>query len=250
MRFVCGLEYDGTVYFGWQKQKSVITVQECMDLALSTIANHSVFTVCSGRTDRGVHAVMQIIHFDTHAIRNNQSWLNGLNSLLPKDITVLWIQEISFEFHARFSTVFRSYRYLILNKKYQSSFLKNYYFHVRDQLNINNMKYMSKFLIGWHDFSAFKSSGCQSKTSIKHVYSLEIYSNNNFIIIDITANSFLYHMVRNIVGYLITIGLSKGTISYPNTFVNNADLKKKYVTAPPQGLYFLYAQYSRHYHLP
>lgn len=250
MKFVLGLEYDGSMYFGWQKQKFVVTIQGCIEHVLSKIANHKIHVVCAGRTDRGVHALTQIVHFNTNVVRSHHVWLTGMNALLPNDITVLWLKEISCTFDARFSALSRSYRYIILNQKIRSSFLKNYYFYVRSPLNIKKMKHSAKYLLGEHDFTSFKSSGCQSYSSKKNIISLKIYRVHNFIIIDITANSFLYHMVRNIVGCLILIGLSKKDVCWTKITLCDKNIKKKYSTVPPQGLYFLSANYSNHYSLP
>ncbi|ABJ90605.1 tRNA pseudouridine(38-40) synthase TruA [Buchnera aphidicola] len=243
MKFVFGVEYDGSIYHGWQKQKSVLTIQECIEHALSKIANSKIEVICAGRTDKGVHAITQIVHFSSLIIRNEEVWFTGLNSLLPKNITVLWLKKVSSNFHARFSALSRSYRYIIFNRKNRSSFLKNYYFHVRNFLDIYKMKTSSQFLIGNHDFSSFKSSGCQSFSSRKNIFSLIIYRINDFIIIDITANSFLYHMVRNIVGCLILVGLSKKKPEWVQYILQKKDIKKTYSTVPAQGLYFLFASY-------
>ncbi|VFP88137.1 tRNA pseudouridine synthase A [Buchnera aphidicola (Cinara piceae)] len=243
MKFVLSLEYDGSVYYGWQKQRSVLTVQECVEIAFSKIANHKVDVICAGRTDQGVHAIKQIAHFDTNTIRSNNIWLKGVNSLLPYNITVLWIREISSDFNARFSALSRSYRYIILNKSRRSSFMTKYYYYVRDILDIKKMQYSARFLLGRHDFTSFKSSGCQSLSPNRKIISLLVYHLNDFVIIDITANSFLYHMVRNIVGCLVSIGLSKQNINWTKIVLYNKNINKMYSTVPPQGLYFLSASY-------
>ncbi|VFP79146.1 tRNA pseudouridine(38-40) synthase TruA [Buchnera aphidicola] len=247
MKFVFGVEYDGSMYYGWQKQRSVLTLQECVESAFSKIANHQVDIVCAGRTDRGVHAIKQIAHFSTNTIRSNTVWLKGVNSLLPYDIKILWIKEISSNFNARFSALSRSYRYIILNKNRQSSFMTKYYFYVKDILDIQKMQYSSSFLLGQHDFTSFKSSGCQSLSSNRKIISLLVYNINDFVIIDITANSFLYHMVRNIVGCLVSIGLSKHSADWTKIVLYNKDINKIYSTVPPHGLYFLSASYPNYY---
>ncbi|VFP81053.1 tRNA pseudouridine synthase A [Buchnera aphidicola (Cinara kochiana kochiana)] len=250
MKFVFGLEYDGSIYFGWQKQRLNLTIQGYLEQALSKIADYKIDIVCAGRTDRGVHAIMQIAHFSTHVVRHTTIWLNGMNALLPSDITVLWLQEISSDFNARFSALSRSYRYLILNREKRSSFLTNYYFHVRHILDIKNMKISSKWLIGQHDFTSFRSSGCQSFSPRRIILSLKIYRVCDFVVIDITANSFLYHMVRNIVGCLISVGLSKHKPIWVKQVLCSKNINKKYSTVPSKGLYFLSVTYPKHYGIP
>ncbi|VFP83621.1 tRNA pseudouridine(38-40) synthase TruA [Buchnera aphidicola] len=250
MKFVFGLEYDGSMYFGWQRQKSILTIQGCLEWALSKIANYKVDIVCAGRTDRGVHAIMQIAHFSTHIVRSPTVWLNGMNALLPNNITVLWLKEISSDFNARFSALSRSYRYIILNRKTRSSFLTKYCLHVKNTLDIKKMQIGSKWIVGQHDFTSFRSSGCQSFSPNRTVISLIVYRVYNFIIIDITANSFLYHMVRNIVGCLIVVGLSKHNTLWIKQVLSSKDIKKNYSTVPSQGLYFLSVTYHKDYCIP
>ncbi|VFP84898.1 tRNA pseudouridine synthase A [Buchnera aphidicola (Cinara splendens)] len=247
MKFALGVEYDGSMYFGWQKQRSVLTIQGCIEQALSKIANYKIDVVCAGRTDKGVHAMMQIVHFSTPVIRSASVWLKGVNALLPHDITVLWLQEIQSDFHSRFSALSRSYRYIILNRNMRSSFLTKYYFCVKNFLDIKNMQISSRCLLGLHDFTAFKSSGCQSFSPYKNIIALVIYRVHDFVIIDITANSFLYHMVRNIVGSLIEVGLSKRNIHWIKRILTNKNINKIYSTVSSSGLYFLSATYSDHY---
>ncbi|WP_075433745.1 tRNA pseudouridine(38-40) synthase TruA [Buchnera aphidicola] len=247
MKFALGLEYDGSIYYGWQKQKYVLTIQECLELAISKIADRQVDVVCSGRTDRGVHAMTQIVHFHTDIKRSCSVWLRGLNALLPKDITVLWVQEVPLDFHARFSALSRSYRYLIFNQKHRSSFFIKHCLHVRDMLNIIKIKNSIKYLVGKHDFTSFKSVGCQSSSAIKNIMSLTVRRINNFVVFDITSNSFLYRMVRNIVGCLLAVGLSRCRARGVKTILRNRDIKKKYSTLPAYGLYFMYASYPERY---
>ncbi|WP_075431824.1 tRNA pseudouridine(38-40) synthase TruA [Buchnera aphidicola] len=250
MKWVCGIEYDGTKYFGWQKQKLVCTIQACIEKVLSTIANHNISLICAGRTDRGVHGITQIVHFLTTSIRSNKEWLVGANSLLPKDITILWLQRVSESFNARFSALSRSYRYIIFNNSIRSSFLEKYSYHLRDILNIEKMKIASQYLLGRHDFSAFRSSGCQSLSPYRTIYLVHIFQLKKFVVIDVVANSFLYHMVRNIVGCLILIGLSVHNSKWIKKILDNKESIKKYSTAPSRGLYFLSASYPTHFLIP
>lgn len=250
MKWVCGIEYDGTQYFGWQKQKLVYTIQKCVETVLSKIANHKIDLICAGRTDRGVHAITQIAHFLTLSIRSKNEWLIGANSLLPSDITILWLKNISESFNARFSAFSRSYRYIIFNNNIKSSFLNRYTYHVRNFLNVKKMNTASKYLSGYHDFSAFRSSGCQSISPYRKIFCIHVFQLKQFIIMDIIASSFLYHMVRNIIGALILVGLSSYEISWIKKILEKKENIKKYSTAPPQGLYFLSASYPSYFLIP
>ncbi|AEH39722.1 pseudouridylate synthase I [Buchnera aphidicola (Cinara tujafilina)] len=250
MKWVCGIEYDGTKYFGWQKQKLVCTIQESIENVLSKIANHNINLICAGRTDRGVHGITQIVHFLTFSVRSKKEWLLGANSLLPSDITILWLKKIPENFDARFSALSRSYRYIIFNSAIRSSFLKRYSYHLRKILDIKKMKHASQYLIGQHNFSAFRSSGCQSLSPYRTIFFIHILQFKKFIIIDIIANSFLYHMVRNIVGCLVLIGLSIHEPLWIKQVLDKKDHHKKYSTAPSHGLYFLSASYPSHFLVP
>lgn len=245
MKFVLGLSYDGSKYYGWQKQNNLLTVQGCLEKVLSQIANHNINIFCAGRTDRGVHGIEQIVHFETYSLRSEKEWLIGSNSLLPKDITISWLKKVSFFFHARFSALSRSYRYIIFNNIIRSSFLENYCYYIYPILNTQLMHKAAQKLIGEHDFFSFQSSGCQSITSQRNIFLLNVYKRDKFIIIDIKANSFLYHMVRNIVGCLIMIGLSHKKSSWIYQLLQYKKNQKEYMTVPPNGLYFLSAEYPK-----
>lgn len=249
MKFVFKIEYDGSKYLGWQKQKNLPTIQFYVEKALSKIANHTVHVFCAGRTDKGVHSFGQIVHFETNVVRDNKKWLIGINSLLPKDITVCWFQEVSLDFHARFSAISRSYRYIILNNLIRSSFLNKYSTHIYSNLNVVKMNSVCKLFIGEHDFESFRGVGCYSSSSIRKITQFNITKIDKFIIIDITANSFLYHMVRNIVGCLILIGLEKKNKMWIFDLLSKKN-KKFHVTAPPYGLYLTSVVYPSFYNIP
>lgn len=249
MKFVFGLSYDGTLYFGWQKQYNLLTIQNCLEHVLSKIANHPVHVVCAGRTDRGVHGIEQIAHFETNSIRTETEWLLGCNALLPKDITISWLEKVSDSFHARFSAISRSYRYIIFNHNMRSSFLQKYTYYVYPKLSVENMNKAAKFLLGEHNFISFQSSGCQSISSVRNILFFHVYCIKKMVIFDITANSFLYHMVRNLVGCLIMIGLLKKNIYWAYKVLKRRKMQKKYFTVPPMGLYFLSARYSKFFNL-
>lgn len=208
-KFALGIEYDGSIYHGWQTQKKVTSIQQEVEKALSKIANHKINVICAGRTDAGVHSIGQVIHFYTTAVRKTTAWLIGANSYLSQNISIKWIHEVSENFHARYSAITRSYRYIIYNNHIRSVFFQNKSYHVRKILNEKKMFSASQFLLGEHDFTSFRAVGCQSFSSWRNITKLNVFRTNHFIIIDITANAFLYHMVRNIVGSLIEVGANK-----------------------------------------
>lgn len=211
-KIVLGVEYDGTFYHGWQRQKNVPSIQEEIEKALSIIANHKIEVISAGRTDAGVHSIGQVIHFNTTAVRKITSWTTGVNSYLSKYISILWAKEISEEFHSRYSAITRSYRYIIYNHNFRSAIFQNRVNHVYRKLDVNKMNFEAQFLLGEHDFTSFRAFNCQSNSPWRKIIKLNVQRIHDWIIIDITANSFLYHMVRNIVGSLIEIGYLKKKI--------------------------------------
>lgn len=208
-KFALGVEYDGEYYHGWQRQKNCDSVQEEIERCLSKIANHKVHVVCAGRTDAGVHSIGQVIHFETVSIRSKHAWTVGVNTYLSKNISIKWALEVPSHFHARHSAIKRSYRYLIYNSICRSSILYKKSSHVYKKLNILKMHSEAQCLLGNHNFSSFRALGCQSNSAQREIKKINVYSVNDFVVIDITANSFLYHMVRNIVGSLIQINFIK-----------------------------------------
>lgn len=209
IKFALCIEYNGFYYSGWQKQKDIISVQEELEKAISLVANHPVCVFCSGRTDAGVHSFGQVVHFETSSERKERSWLLGINSYLPEDIVVRWIVKVPMFFHARYSAISRTYRYVIYNNSVRPSMFMNYVNHIWYDLDVYRMHLSGQYLLGEHDFSAFRSTGCQSSTAIRYIRRLKVIKKQVFVIIDIEANAFLYHMVRNIVGALISVGLKK-----------------------------------------
>ena len=209
MRIVLGLEYNGKNYHGWQKQENLPTVQFYLEKALSKVADHKIKVICAGRTDIGVHAKEQIVHFDTEAQRATNAWVLGGNSNLPRDITILWAKNSDASFHARFSAKARSYRYLIYNNPAHPAILSNLVTWHIAHLNEEKMNEAGQYLLGENDFSSFRGSGCQSKTPMRNVNHISVTRKRKVITIDIKANAFLLHMVRNIVGVLIVIGEGK-----------------------------------------
>ena len=245
MKVALGVEYFGKNFHGWQIQKSDLrTVQREVELALSQVANHQVRVFCSGRTDSGVHAVEQVIHFETNTIRTERAWLFGGNVNLPSDVNFKWVKVVSDNFHARFSAVARSYKYKIHHNPIRSSLKANYFLWEPRPLNIDDMKEAAALLVGEHDFSCFRGSLCQAKAPIKTVEYIEIDSFEDELILNIKANAFLHHMVRNIVGTLLKIGRGEKDVEWMSFVLTSKDRKKAGPTAEPQGLYFIQAFYE------
>lgn len=248
-KFALGVEYNGTSYHGWQYQKLIPTVQKELEESLSKIANHKINIICAGRTDTGVHALGQVIHFTTDSIRSNFSWSVGVNSYLSKNISIKWVKEVSHDFNARYSAISRSYRYIIYNHISRSSIFYNQSNHIYRYLDVNKMNVAAQSLLGEHDFSSFRAAGCQSNSPIRRIINLNVWRLNSWVIFDITANSFLYRMVRNIVGSLIQIG-SATKHNHIKDLLEKKNRNYAGPTAPACGLYFLFAQYPKHFYLP
>ena len=245
MKVALGVEYFGKNFHGWQVQKSGLrTVQSVVESALAKVANHPVRVFCSGRTDSGVHAFEQVIHFETDTIRTDRAWLFGGNVNLPSDVNFKWVKFVSDDFHARFSAIARSYKYKIHHHPVRSSLKADYYLWAPRPLNVKDMKAAADMLIGEHDFSCFRGSLCQAKSPIKTVEYIQIDSIEDELILNIKANAFLHHMVRNIVGTLLKIGRGEKTVEWMSQVLISKDRKKAGPTAEPQGLYFMKAYYK------
>lgn len=249
-RIALGVEYDGSGFCGWQSQQGVRTVQHCVEQALSKVANHRVRVVCAGRTDTGVHGMGQVIHFDTQAHRSGRSWVLGGNANLPHDVSLLWAEEVNESFHARFSARSRCYRYVILNRWVRPGLLQGRVTWVHEPLNVELMCVAAKHLIGEHDFSSYRALACQAKSPVREVYSLEIKRCGEYVYLDIHANAFLHHMVRNIAGVLTTIGKGEQPPDWADEVLELRDRKQGGITAPPDGLYFVRVHYPAGFILP
>ena len=245
MKIALGVEYLGTDFHGWQIQKSGLrTVQGVVEPALSKIANHPVRVFCSGRTDAGVHAKEQIIHFETQTTRTDGAWLFGGNANLPSDVNFKWAKEVNDDFHARFNAHARSYEYKIHHHPVRSSLKTGYYLWEPRSLNIDDMRKAAAFLVGEHDFSCFRGSMCQAKSPIKTIEYLQIDKIGDDLIIKVKANAFLHHMVRNLVGTLLKIGRGEENPEWMLSVLDSKDRKEAGPTAEPQGLYFIKAHYQ------
>tara|TARA_B100000579_G_scaffold377855_1_gene344190 strand:+ start:825 stop:1607 length:783 start_codon:yes stop_codon:yes gene_type:complete len=250
-RIALGLEYDGSKYYGFQKQKTTkLTIQGHLEESISKVADHDIKTFCSGRTDAGVHAFMQVLHFDTESIRSPTEWVRGINSYLPPDIRVLWSREVDESFHARFSAKKRSYIYNILNDQTPSALWSGRSLFIPQQLDTKSMKIAAKYLIGEHDFSSFRGSGCQSKTPVRNITNINISRKKNFLVIEIQANAFLLHMVRIIIGTLLMVGKKEIKPKEINTILLQQDRRMAGKTVNSSGLYFLGPEYPKKFKLP
>lgn len=250
MRIALGVEYDGTHFHGWQYQGDVRSVQECLEAALSKVANHPVTTHCAGRTDTGVHASGQVIHFDTDAVRSTRSWCLGVNANLPSDISILWSCEVPEAFHARFSAFGRYYRYSILNRPTRPAIGRNQAVWIHRPLDADRMHQAAQSLIGKHDFTSYRAVGCQAKHAVRTMHRIDVIRQGDELIIDVHANAFLHHMVRNIAGVLIAIGKGDYDVSWAGEVLAKRDRTQAGVTAPPQGLCLTRVDYPDEFNLP
>jgi tRNA pseudouridine38-40 synthase len=249
-RIALGIEYDGSAYHGWQRQKHSPSVQQHVEEALSFVADEPVELVCAGRTDTGVHALEQVAHFDTSAERSERAWLLGGNCRLPRDIRLRWAQPVDAAFHARFSALARSYRYLILNDRVPSAVFHDKCCWTHQPLDAQRMQRAARALVGEHDFSSFRAAGCQARSPLRRVEYLRVRRDGLFVQIDIKANAFLHHMVRNIAGSLIAIGQGEQPEDWLKELLAARDRRLAAMTAPAGGLYFVRAFYPESFDLP
>ena len=250
MRIALGVEYDGTDFYGWQRQRSGRTVQRCVDEALSRVANQKLATVCAGRTDTGVHAIEQVIHIDTAAIRDEKAWIRGGNANLPADIRIQWAREVDESFHARFSAHRRHYRYVIFNRPYPSAQFRHRACWVYRKLDEDSMRQAAVHLIGEHDFTSFRALACQAKHPIRTIYTLDVNRCGDFIYIDVVANAFLHHMVRCIAGVLISTGSGEVSPGWVKQVRDARNRAAGGITAPAAGLYLVAVHYPERFAIP
>ena len=242
MRLALGVEYDGGAFSGYQQQSHAASVQQTLQQALSQIADHPIQISAAGRTDAGVHATSQVVSFETSAIRPLRAWTDGVNSLLPETVDVHWAQVVDDAFHPRFSATARRYLYLFYEDGQRSTLLER--FAVRTQpLDDEAMHRAARALYGEQDFSAFRAAGCQSRTPFRCVHRVSVIRAESLVIIDITANAFLLHMVRNLAGSLWRVGLGMQTADWINELLRSRDRTQAAPTAPPQGLYLVEVTY-------
>ena len=225
-------------------------MQGVVEDALSKVADERIESICAGRTDTGVHAEGQVIHIDTSAERSSRGWVLGANSNLPDDVNVRWAYQVDSEFHARFSASSRSYRYLILNKQVRSSLHRLRAWWVYQPLNVKEMQQAAACLLGEHDFTSFRAAGCQASTPVRTISELTIIKEDDWITLDITADAFLQHMVRNIAGLLIAIGQGERDPDWAEEILLSRDRTKGGIAAPAHGLTLVNVDYPEHYDLP
>jgi tRNA pseudouridine38-40 synthase len=250
-RFALGLEYDGTSFMGWQRQSHAgRTVQACVEEALSKVADHPVEVTCAGRTDAGVHAVGQVLHFDSDARRESRGWLLGVNSNLPDDVAVQWIKQVPDDFHARFRAQARQYRYMVLNRDTRPALERARVTWIHRPLDAVRMQAAAQYLLGRHDFSAFRSVECQAKQPVRTLQRLDIAREGERLIIDAVADGFLHHMVRNIAGVLLAVGEGRRAPDWSRQVLDGRDRSLGGVTAPANGLCFMAARYPDEFAIP
>lgn len=248
-RYVLGIEYDGSAYFGWQTQENVPTIQQTIEKALSFVANESIQIYCAGRTDKGVHALEQVAHFDTNAERSVRAWTLGATTALPPDIRVLWVAPISDDFHARYSAKARCYQYLIYNHPIRPALWRNRVSWVRAPLTLHLMQEAAQYLLGTHDFSSFRAVECQAKSPIKTIEFITLEQKADIITLTLQADAFLHHMVRNIAGVLIAIGSGQKPVEWIHSVLYAKNRTAAAVTAPPEGLYLTKITYPDRFQL-
>jgi len=250
MRVVLGLEYDGSQFCGWQSQPAFCGAQDALEKALALMAGHEIRVIAAGRTDTGVHALSQIVHFDTLTERPIDAWVRGVNANLPKSLRVLWAKLVDGEFHARFDAKRRSYQYLLLNHATAPAVMsgKVGWFHL--PLNETLMQEAANYLLGEHDFSAFRASDCQAKSPIRHLYQSMVSRIGDYVLFDFCGNAFLHHQVRNMVGALIYIGKGKHPPAYIKELLQARDRTKSPPTFMPDGLYLTGVEYEVAWNLP
>ena len=250
MRYAMAFEYDGRPFQGWQSQAHADSVQGAVESALSKVANEPIKVVCSGRTDSGVHALQQVVHFDTEVIRSSRSWILGCNVNLPHSISALWVKEVDAEFNARFSAVSRTYCYTINNCWIRPTLQRHQQTWVRYPLDHEKMQQGANYLIGEHDFTSFRAAHCQAHHPHRTVSAINIRRKDRLIDIEITANAFLYHMVRNIAGSLIPVGRKQRPPEWIAEVLALRCRSAAGKTGPAAGLIYLGAKYPSDFDIP
>ena len=250
MKIAAGVEYQGSQYSGWQKQKHSASVQEQVEAALSAVADHPVEVTCAGRTDAGVHALNQVIHFESDAVRDTHSWVLGANTHLPEDISLVWAKSVEPDFHARYSATSRIYKYIILNRPARPGIGYSRVTWECRRLDVDRMSRAALSLVGKHDFTSYRAKSCQAKSPVRNVLNLGVTRNNEFITIVIEANAFLHHMVRNIAGVLMEIGMSKQEVGWELNVLNAKNRACGGITGAAGGLYLVGVNYPDKYQVP
>ncbi len=249
-RYALGVEYDGTDYFGWQRQHQEPTVQATLEKALSFVADETVEVLCAGRTDTGVHALGQVVHFDCAATRNERAFVLGCNSRLPSSIALTWARPVPEAFHARYGARMRAYRFRILRRETRPALEARHALWVREPIDVERMREGSQHLVGRHDFTSFRTVACQANSPVREIHRLGLVENGPWLELEFEANAFLHHMIRNIVGSLLMVGRGERPSAWIGEVLALRDRSKAGPTAPPQGLTFLAARYPADFGLP
>lgn len=249
-RLAIGLEYVGTGFCGWQHQEHGTAVQSVVERAVSIVADEAVAVTGAGRTDAGVHALGQVAHFETAALRSERSWLLGINSNLPASISLAWVRLVGSDFHARYSAVARTYHYVILNRATRSALLHDRAWWLRGVLDVEAMQEAADLLLGEHDFSAFRAAQCQAGTPRRELQVLRLRRSGSLVVLECRANAFLHHMVRNIVGSLVRIGRGEATRQWLRAVLDGRDRREAGVTAEAGGLYLSRVHYPERFDIP
>lgn len=256
--YALGVEYDGSGFSGWQRLSKLgandadvpPSVQNVLETAISRVANELTETVCAGRTDAGVHGLQQVVHFQSSARRDERAWMLGITSCLPRDVAAVWCREVDEPFHARFSAVARRYRYRILNRTVRPAYQRQFLSWDRRPLDAGAMQEAAQALLGENDFSAFRSSQCQANHAMRELQYIDVRREGEQVIVDVQANAFLHHMVRNIVGSLLVIGSGEASVAWMAELLAGRDRTKAGPTAPPDGLTFIGPLYDAQWNLP
>ncbi len=250
-RVALGIEYNGSLFNGYQLQSAgTRTVQGELERALSKVADEPVRLTCAGRTDTGVHATGQVVHFNTEVQRELKAWMLGGNTNLPRDISIHWVHQVKNDFSARFSAISRSYRYILCNRKVRSAVFQHNVSWSFERLDEKLMNTAAQMLIGEHDFSAFRSSQCQAKHAVRKMQNIAVKREGDYVVLDIKANAFLHHMVRNIMGTLMVIGRGEQPVEWMQEVISGQDRKKAGMTAQAAGLYLINVEYPAEHGLP
>ena len=249
-RIALGIEYDGSRYLGWQTQPGGGTVQDALQTAISGIADEPLTVTCAGRTDRGVHGRGQVVHFDTTASRPESAWVRGVNAMLPESVAVLWSRNVAADFHARYSALSRSYRYVLLNRPVRPALAARYAGWHHAPLALEPMREAAAMLLGEHDFSAFRAADCQAKSPVRTLHAVDIERSGERIEFRLRANAWLQHMVRNLVGSLVYVGAGKHPPRWAREVLESRDRSLAAPTYGPEGLYFEAVEYASHWNLP
>lgn len=249
-RIALGIEYEGSHFLGWQTQPGGGTVQDALESALSVIAARPVCVICAGRTDRGVHARGQVVHFDALVERPESAWMRGANALLPDSVAVVWSKRVDQEFHARYAALSRTYSYLLINRPVRPALEARSagWFHA--PLDVAKMRAAAAYLLGTHDFSAFRSSECQAKSPVRTLHALEIAAADGRIVFTLRANAYLHHMVRNIVGTLVYVGKGRYPPQWTADLLESRDRSRAAPTFAPEGLCLEQVEYGPQWNLP